>query len=380
MTLNHSENDLHESGSILKIDTQSLYHNLNYFKSKLQSKTLIMAMVKAVAYGHGAVKMAVELEQTNAVNYFGVANIQKGIELRKAGIKLPIMITNPISTYFKEMCEYCLEPVIHNFDLAQAFSDFLLENNLRDNHYPIHVKFNTGMNRFGIDEDELDKFIRMIDSSHWQVKSVMSHLACSDNPEEDDFTLSQFDSFNRIKNKLRSTLGEDIIYHILNSNGALRFPEYQFDMVRIGIGLYGASEFIPARKHLKPIATFQAQIAQIRLVKAGDSISYSRSGRTDIDKYIGTLALGYADGFPRSLGNGNWQVEFNDKLYPTIGNVCMDYIMIDLGTDQPEIELESYITIFGGQKSIFDYAEAQDTICYEAMTDLGNRVQRILID
>ncbi len=372
--------EIDEYGSILTLDTTILKQNLDYFKSLINPNTFIMAMVKAVAYGHGAIRIASELEKYKAVNYLGVANIQKGIELRKAGIELPIMVTNPVSGYFHKMCEYCLEPVLHNQDLAESFSDFISNSSEIDSNYPVHIKFNTGMNRFGFDLELVNSFLKLFRIANWKVKSVMSHLSCSDEESEDEFTLKQFETFKQIKLILEKELPGDTIWHILNTNGVIRFPEFQYDMVRVGIGLYGASEYLPAREFIKPVGTFKAQIAQIRHVKKGESISYSRGGRANENKYIGILAVGYADGFPRSLGNGNWKVEFNGKLFPTIGNVCMDYTMIDLGIEKNTIALEEYVTIFGGIQSIFEYAKAQNTICYEAMTDLGNRVQRILID
>lgn len=380
MTLKGSENVKPNSGSILIIEKEKLHQNLAFFKSLLKPKTLVMAMVKADAYGHGDVEIAQELEINNAVDYFGVSSIQKGIELRKVGIELQIMVSNPISCSFELMCEHCLEPVIHNLELAEHFSKFIKNSNLVDSNYPIHVKLNTGMNRFGMNETELDQFLEINKKSSWKVKSIMSHLSCSDQPDEDEFTRKQFEKFESIKSRIETLLPKDVIWHLLNSNGIIRFPEKQYNMVRIGIGLYGGSEYIPARELLKPIASFQAQIAQIQHVKKGDSISYSRSGRATEDKYIGIIAVGYADGFPRSLGNGKWEVEWNGNLYPTIGNVCMDFTLIDLGFEIPKIKLEESVILFGGLKSIYEFAEAQSTICYEAMTNLGNRVQRILIN
>jgi alanine racemase len=372
--------ELSQSGSVLLISSDAIKENLAYFKSKLNSKTLVMAMVKAVGYGHGATHIAKKLQNLNAVDYFGVANITKGIELRRSGIELPIMVTNPISGDFYSMCHFGLEPVLHNLELAELFSYFVKENPNVNDGYPVHIKFNTGMNRFGLDYTQFDKFISLSKKSRWKIKSVMTHLSCSDDPKEDSFTLNQLNVFSKLKMKFEKEFDHSILFHSLNSNGIIRFPEHQYDMVRLGVGLYGASEFKKIQPFLKPIAIFQTHLAQIRLIKKGESISYSRSGQINEDSYIGTLSVGYADGFPRSLGNGNWEIEIDGKLYPTIGNICMDYTMINLGSLKPTIKQEDIVTIFGGQKSIYDYANALDTICYEAMTNLGNRVQRVLMN
>lgn len=370
---------LNESGTNLVVNKSLLHENLSFFKSKLKKETLIMAMVKAVAYGHGSSLIANELQASNLVNYFGVSNIDKGIELRKNGITLPIMVTNPISENFDALIVHKLEPVLHNLELAQAFDAYIKSKGIIPNTFPVHVKFNTGMNRFGIEPNQVEEFIAMNSTASWHLKSVMSHLACSDIESEDEFTRNQFSSFKAIRRKLNLALEQAPIYHILNSNGLIRFPEEQHQMVRIGIGLYGATEFEPARPLLKPIAYLKTKVAQVRFVKKGESISYARSGSATESCYIGTLTIGYADGFPRKLGNGNWHFELAGKLYPTIGNVCMDYTMINFGTEKPEVELEENVFVFGGQKSIYDYAAAQGTICYEAMTNIGTRVHRFFI-
>lgn len=367
-----------EAGSFLKIDEKALEENMAFLKKDLKADTLVMAMVKAVAYGHGAVLLARILEEKKWVHYFGVASVEKGIELRENGIELPIMVTNPLSSGFDKMVDHCLEPVLHNLELAENFSDFLTKSKQED--YPIHLKFNTGMNRFGIDVKDCPQALNLALKAKWRLKSIMSHLSCSDDEAEDAFTYGQFEKFEGIKKVFQKDFPSPIIYHILNSNGTIRFPEHQEGMVRIGIGLYGATEYLPARKLLKPIASFYCKITQIRKVQKGESISYSRSGRASKTGYIGTITVGYADGFPRALGNGKWKVQIKDKLYPIIGNVCMDYCMIDLGESLADINLEDEVLIFGGKKDIYDFAEAQGTICYEAMTNLGNRVQRLLIE
>lgn len=367
---------LNEAGTNLIVKKSLLLENLTLFKSKLKEDTLVMAMVKAVAYGHGSTLIAKELEASKIVNYFGVANIDKGIELRENGITLPIMVTNPIRENFENLIKYKLEPILHNLELAHAFDAFIKKQKNVKSNYPVHIKFNTGMNRFGIELNQTEQFIALNKNAVWYLKSVMSHLSCSDMESENDFTKLQFSLFQKLRNKLDSVLEEKPLYHILNSNGVLRFPEEQHQMVRIGIGLYGATEYEPARKLLKPIACLKTKVAQIHLVNKGESISYARSGRAIETTYIGTLTIGYADGFPRSLGNGSWHFEINGKLYPTIGNVCMDYTMINLGTAKPAIELEENVIVFGGQKSIYDFAKAQGTICYEAMTNIGTRVHR----
>lgn len=366
--------------TILEINWKAIQHNIAYFKSKLKTDTQLMVMLKASAYGSGAVQLAQKLEKEQLCSYIAVAYPSEGVELRKSGITLPIMILNPGVNTWEELTKHCLEPEIHNIDLLKSFAKFLSNSeSIKDGNYPIHLKFNTGMNRLGIDEVELGQLKDLLTTlSSIQVKSVMTHLSSAGILEEEEFTRAQLDQFDRIKKELYNFLPQEPIAHALNSFGIERYPEYQYDMVRLGIGMYGAAAIDPLNKALVPICKLKASISAIRKVKKGDSISYSRSGKAPSDGYVATLSLGYADGMNRNLGNGKWEVEIGGKLYPTIGNICMDLCMVFLGND--EISYGTEAIIFGGQKTIYEFAEAQKTITYEALTNIGTRVKKVLIN
>lgn len=366
--------------TILEINWKAIQHNIAYFKSKLKRNTRLMVMLKASAYGSGAVQLAQRLEKEQLCDYIAVAYLSEGVELRENGITLPIMILNPGLNTWEEIVKHCLEPEIHNIELLKSFAKFLGNSeSTKYGNYPIHLKFNTGMNRLGIDEIELGQLKDLLNNiPSIQVKSIMTHLSSAGILEEEEFTRAQLDQFDRIKEELSDFLPQEQIAHALNSFGIERYPEYQYDMVRLGIGMYGAAAIDPLNKALVPICKLKASISAIRKVKKGDSISYSRSGRAPKDGYVATLSLGYADGMNRNLGNGKWEVEIKGKLYPTIGNICMDLSMVFLGDD--EISYGTEAIIFGGQKTIYDFAEAQNTITYEALTNIGSRVKKVLIN
>lgn len=368
------------SETVLEISWKAILHNLTYFKKKLNPATKIMLMLKASAYGNGAIQLAKRLEKEKVCDYFAVAYVSEGIALRKNNISLPIMVLNPAVDSWKMMIKHCLEPEIHNLTLFQSFSKFILATDtLKKEGFPIHLKFNTGMNRLGIDSNELSQLIKLLENnSSLQVKSIMTHLSSASLPAEDEFTKAQFAQFETIKKSLAPYLPAKTLAHVLNTHGIERFAEHQYNMVRLGIGMYGSSSIKNLKEKLIPICKLKASISAIRRVKKGDSISYSRSGRAPSDGFIATLALGYADGLNRNLGNGNWKVEINDKLYPTIGNICMDLSMVFLGNDHVDLGTEAII--FGGHKTIHEFAKAQKTITYEALTNIGGRVKKVLIN
>lgn len=365
------------SNAFLEISEDAIKSNIQYLKSLVPSSTKLMVMVKAFGYGHGAIEVSKFLENHQLADYLAVASIYKGIELRKAGIDLPIMITNPVEPLFNELVEYRLEPTIHHIEHLQAFLNFLKKKKFSD--YPIHLKFNTGMNRFGFNEEETNEVIEQSRNSVVKIISVMSHLSSADIQAEDDFTLKQIEKFHIIKNAFESAFDSPIIFHILNSNGILRFPEYSMDMVRSGIAVFGGIDIEEGIHQLKAVSALKTKVAQIRQVDATESISYARSAIIESEKRVAVISIGYANGFPRLLSKGKWEVEINGELFPTIGNVCMDYTMIDISNSKHKIETGDSVIIFGGKKSLIEFAHAQGTISYEALTNLGNVVDRVFV-
>lgn len=367
-----------QSPTIIEISREAIIHNFQFFRHLLKDSTQIMAMIKASAYGNGATEIAKLIEEEKLAEYIGVAYVSEGIELRAAGVELPIMVINPSKDNFKAVVENCLEPEIHHIDQLFAFQSYLEKENLTSSAYPVHLKVNTGMNRLGIDPLEINELISVIEkSSACSVKSLMTHLSASGTAEEDEYSLRQLEIFEDFYRKLKNYLPNDVKLHALNSNGIYRFKNHHYDLVRLGIGLYGASALDDLKDSLKPICKFKTQVTQVLKLKKGESIGYSRAGIMPEDGYIATLSVGYADGFSRSLGNGNWEVEINGQLYPTIGNICMDLSMIYLGK-QP-LELGTEAILFGGKKSIHEYSEALGTISYEAMCRIGERVERRMV-
>lgn len=363
----------------LEINWEAVKHNLHYFRNKLSPTTGIMLMVKANAYGSGAVGVSKLAEQDQLADYLGVTNIDEGIELRNAGVELPIMLQTPNSRDWKLIVEHCLEPEIHNLELLTSFTHFLKGEPSISPDYPIHLKFNTGMNRLGIDKDEMNAVIAMLKNEpSWQIKSIMTHLSSTGNVDHDDFTREQIESFESIQKELEPHLKNTPIFHALNTDGIERHTSAQFGMVRTGIGIYGGSSNANLKSALKAATTLKTTVISCRRVKKGSSISYSRSGWVEEDSNIAVLSIGYADGFPIRLGNGKWQIEINGKLYPTIGVVCMDLCMVNLGED--EVQTGDEAIIFGGQLSLFDYAEALGTISYEALTNISSRVKKAIVD
>ncbi len=367
------------SDNTLEVSWTAIEHNLNFFKSKLAPSTKVMLMVKAAAYGHYTSIICKKIEAKKMADFLGVASIAEGIELRVEGIELPVMVQNVNPKHWDVMIEYCLEPVIHSFEILHSFLGFLKsKESLANGQYPIHIKLNTGMNRLGFNQTDVDELVnRLVNQSSIRVSSIMSHLSSSGNFSAEEFTLRQIREFESMNVKLKSSLGINPISHILNTDGINNFLKYQMDMVRLGIGLYGASEANDLKNELQPVARLTSKVVAIRRVLKGESISYNRSGFVSQDSNIAILSLGYADGLPRRLGNGNWQVEINGQLYPTIGNICMDLCMLNL--EQDEVSVGEEVIVFGGKKTIFDFANAQDTITYEALTNIGNRMKRKLI-
>lgn len=360
-----------------KVSLAKLQYNLDRFAEMVKVDCKFMLMIKADAYGYQSVALAKAFEKDERVSYFSISYTDEGIQLRNAGISKSIMILNPSPRSFEAIIEHCLEPEIHNLHLLKKFISFLKERKSEGHPYPVHLKFNTGMNRLGFNFSDIPELIKILSSQNvLRVQSMMTHLSSAQMESEDEFTLGQLKEFEKIVAETKEIQDASCFFHALNSAGICRFPEYQYQMVRLGIGLYGTSSIPQLKNSLKPAGIFLTKVSQVREVKKGDSISYSRSGRAEKDGKIATLALGYADGFSRHLGNGNWELEINGKLYPTIGNICMGLSMVDIGND--EVKIDDEVIIFGGKKSIYDYAEALDTITYEVSVSIGPRVKRIL--
>lgn len=357
--------------TILEVNLNALIENLNYFRSKLRPETKMMCMVKAFAYGSGSVEVARTL-QHHHVDYLAVAVADEGAELRREGLRIPIVVMNPEKGSFGMIFDNKLEPEIYSFRLLDAFIMAAEKLGLTD--YPIHIKIDSGMHRLGFEpQDMILLLTRLKSQNQVKVRSVFSHLSGSDDAKLDNFTREQISVFTACADQFAHTFSHYIMRHILNSAGIERFPEFQFDMVRLGIGHYGISS-LPGIT-LKQVCALKTIILQIKNVKAGETVGYSRKGIVNVDKRIAILPIGYADGFDRKLGNGVGEVLINGQLAKTIGNVCMDLTMVDV-TDIESNEGDS-VEIFGNQLLITDLAERLHTIPYEILTGVSRRVKRI---
>lgn len=363
------ENVAHQT--ILEINLSALVHNFNYFRSKLRPETRIVSMVKAFAYGSGAVEVARTLQQQRC-NYLAVAVADEGVELRREGITIPIMVMNPEANSFNLLFEYQLEPEIYSFNLLKQFLKSTSRQSIT--HYPIHIKIDSGMHRLGFGEADLPDLLSLLSfNEHVLVKSVFSHLAGADEEKFDDFTRQQVTVFSQCADRIEHTCGYPIWRHILNSAGIERFPEFQFDMVRLGIGHYGISAI--HAPEIENVCTLKTTTLQVRRVKAGETVGYSRRGVLTQDSDIAVLPIGYADGYDRRFGNGIGKVLINGQLAPVVGTVCMDVTMIDV-TGLQVNEGDSAV-IFGDKLPIADVALSIGTISYELLTNVSRRVKRV---
>jgi alanine racemase len=364
----------HHHETVLEVYLNRVTHNLNYYRAKLKPTTKVMAMVKAFGYGSGAVEVARVLE-FQGVDYLAVAYTDEGVELREAGIELPIMVLNTESSALKRMIEHQLEPEIYSLARLKELID-LIEINPPDEKILIHLKLETGMHRLGFDEENLVELIdELLKHPKLSVASVFSHLAAADNPLEEEFTQSQVAAFKRMSETIASALPYPFLRHLANSSGIERFPAAYLDMVRLGIGLYGVSSREEERRHLLLVSKLKARVSQVKTLKIGDSVGYGRSFRADLPTKIAVVSIGYADGFSRSLSGGRGNVMIKGKLYPTVGSVCMDMLMINIYEDP--IEEGDEVLIFGDEKSIYDFAEDMNSIPYEVLTSISQRVKRV---
>lgn len=362
--------------TVLEVNLDHMIHNLNYFRGMLRPGVQTMAMVKAMGYGSGVYEVANVL-QNQGVGFLAVAFADEGIALREAGITMPLVVLNADSDSFDLMIEYRLEPEIYSFSSLASFADALRRQG--ETGYPIHIKLDTGMHRLGFMEHEMDALVgALIETSKTRnslfVRTVFSHLAVSDDPSEDDFTHRQIALFGRMSDKIRAAFPElPILRHIANSAGIERFPASQFDMVRLGIGLYGLS--VEHQEHLKVVSTLRSRIVQIKELAPGETVGYGRHGKILRQSRTATVPIGYADGLDRHLSRGNWWFEINGRRAPIIGNICMDTCMVDI-TDVECAEGDA-VTIFGESPGVIAMAQQLDTIPYEILTGISSRVKRV---
>jgi alanine racemase len=365
------EEKTHET--VLEINLNSISHNLSFYKSKLKPTTKMMVMVKAFGYGSGGFEIAKLLEH-HKVDYLGVAFADEGIALKNAGIMLPIMVLNPETTSFSAIIQYKLEPEIYSLKGLNAF--LKIAENRKLKHFPIHIKLDTGMHRLGFEEENLDELIATLKGNKFvTVKSILSHMATSDDLEHQDFANSQIDLFEKLSSKLMAELQIKPIRHILNTSGITNFPQAQYDMVRLGIGLYGVSNDVEEQKYLENVGTLKSIISQIRLIQAGESVGYGRRFIADKPTKIATIPIGYADGISRHWGNGVGFVTINNQKATIVGSVCMDMLMVDI-TEINCKEGDSVI-IFGESPTVTFMANQLQTIPYEILTSISQRVKRV---
>lgn len=362
--------------TVLEIDLTKMVENLNYIRTRLRPETRIMAMVKAFAYGAGSYDVAQILEY-NRVDYLAVAYADEGISLREDGITLPIMVLNPELSSYDAMIRYHLEPQLFSFRTLEHFTR-ALQASTEARRYPVHIKINTGMNRLGFDLADLPKLAdRLLEIDVLDVKSIFSHLAGSDDPKFEAFTQMQITDFKKGADILSEKLPNPVMRHILNSSGILRYPEAQMDMVRLGLALYGITTSPDFQGKLKPVSTLRTVISQIREVEPGEGVGYTPKMPVSEKTKIAVIPVGYADGLPRLLGNGGGNVLISNVAVPFIGNICMDMSMVNItGLDCQEGD---EVEVFGEHLDIYEMAEHLQTIPYEVLTNISQRVKRVFI-
>ncbi len=366
------EQKIHQTA--LNIDLSALIHNLNVFRSYLRPGVKTMAMVKAFAYGSGSYEIA-HLLQFSGVDYLSVAYTDEGIALRKAGITMPIMVMSPDAISFDRMIAWKLEPEIFDFHSLHAFID--IARTLEVKNYPVHIKLDTGMHRLGFMPSGITSLKKELKSApEIKIASVFSHLAASDEPVHDAFTMQQGNAFDEMTLELMEILSYKPLLHLCNSAAILRHPQLQYDMVRLGLGLYGIDSSEKLKDQLKQIGTLRTTIAQIKTIPAGDTIGYGRNALAEKEMRIAIICIGYADGYPRTLGNGNAYVLINGKKARTVGVICMDMCMVDV-THMTDVKEGDEVIVFGGGLSITELAHWAGTIPYEIMTGISSRVKRV---
>jgi alanine racemase len=363
----------------LEINLNAIKNNLNVFAKKLKPETKIMIMLKAFGYGLGSIELAKLLEYQK-IDYFAVAYLDEGISIRNLGIKTPIMVLNTNWNAIDKLIEFDLEPEVYSIESFEACKNYINQNKDLNKNLKIHLKIETGMNRLGLNLNEALLISNQIkELPQITLASIFSHLAASDNLALKDFTLGQINTFEKIYIEIVNQIGYKPLRHLLNSEGISNFSDYQYEMVRLGIGLFGINSEDSISKHLQNPIRLVGKISQIKKVGPKDTIGYNRMGKIDTESYIAIINIGYADGYRRSWGNGRAFVYINGEKYPTIGNVCMDMTMIYLGKEH-DIHLNDEVEVLGEHISIIDLAESAQTIPYEILTSIGSRIKRIYFE
>ena len=365
--------ELQDDFSRLELNLKAATENYRYFRSLLDPKTKLLVLVKANAYGHGGVEFASMMQRAGA-DYLAVAYPVEGLELRRNGISLPILVLTAGTDFYPEIIDTRMEPSIPNLYSLKKLVAILRERGIKD--YPIHIKLDTGMHRLGFMTDELPELVEFLKNTpEVKVKAVFSHLCVAEDPSEDPFTLGQIHLFRDNVNYIADGIGYMPMRHILNSAGIERFPQFQFDMVRLGIGIYGISA-LPDKK-LAPVASLKCKVLQVKTLGPNDTIGYGRWGHAKEGTVIATIPVGYADGLDRHLGRGNASFSVNGHRAPTIGNICMDMCMLDV-TGIP-CAVGDTVTIFGEDPTASELAGILDTIPYEILVSVPRRIHRLVI-
>jgi alanine racemase len=360
--------------TVLEIDLSALTHNFNYLKSKLQVDTKFLAVVKAFAYGSDSVAIAKHLQKQN-IDYFAVAYTKEGALLRDEGITTPILVLHPQPINFKTIIERCLEPSIYSFKVLNEFIRVCEEQ--EQTNYPVHIKFNTGLNRLGFSEEDVDAIVsKLLSTTAIKAKSIFSHLAASEDAEEVNFTTNQIKKFTRIANDFETKIGYKPWLHLCNTSGVINYPEAHFNMVRCGIGLYGFGNSAKEDQNLKPIARLKSVISQIHTINEGETVGYNRAYKANGIEKTATIPIGHADGISRIYGKGKGFVIIAGEKAPIIGNVCMDMIMVNVTNINCNEGDE--VIVFDATYKANTLAEHANTISYEILTAISQRVKRII--
>lgn len=365
------EEKVHQT--VMEINLNSLIQNLSSYQRLLAAGTKVMAMVKAFSYGSGSFEIANAL-QYHKIDYLAVAYTDEGIDLRKGGIRLPIMVMNADVSGFESLVEHNLEPDIYSLSFLKEFNLYLNQEGIKE--FPVHIELETGMNRLGFSEEDEVEMLAILANGNFVVKTIFTHLVGSENSLEDDFTKIQSDSFLERVQRIEETLRYKVIKHVANSSGINRHRELHFDMVRLGIGLYGVDSSDDPDLHLTEVSTLKTTIAQIKYIEEDETVGYNRKGKVQRKSIIATVRIGYADGYPRTLSNGKGFMLVGGKPAPVIGTICMDMTMLDI-TDLPGIKEGDDVIIFGPALSVKQVAAWAGTIPYEILTGISQRVKRV---
>jgi len=359
----------------LEIDLSALTHNFRFLKSKLNPGAKFLGVVKAFAYGSDMAQVAKKLETLGA-DYLAVAYVKEGALLREAGVTIPILVLHPQPINFRELIALRLEPSLYSPKVLRLFVETCKKEGLEE--YPVHLKFNTGLNRLGFWHNDIDVIGDILNSENpIKVKGILSHLAASEDKQEQEFTRLQIETFKKINAEFIEKVGYQPLRHMLNTSGILNYPEAQFDMVRSGIGLYGYGNHPGYDSQLRPVARLKTVISQLHKIEPGESVGYNRAFLAKGYHITATLPLGHADGIGRQYGGGNTFVDIGGKRAPIIGNVCMDMIMVDV-TDI-ECKEGDEVILFGSEHTAEDFAKTGNTISYEVLTAVSQRVSRKIV-